>query len=97
MKDAASGQTYWWNQTTNEVTALGQPKPGDTAVGQPAAEQGGGLGAMVAQGFAFGVGSSIARMGVGALFGGDEGGGEDMGGGETPASSGNEWGDEDEL
>jgi hypothetical protein len=27
VKDKASGQSYWWNLTTNETTALGAPKP----------------------------------------------------------------------
>ena len=27
VKDEASGQIYWWNQVTNETTALGEPKP----------------------------------------------------------------------
>ena len=65
VKDDASGQAYWWNQETNETTALGEPKPQAGGVVAQAPEQGGGvasgLGRVVAEGFAFGVGSSIAR------------------------------------
>jgi len=100
VKDDASGQIYWWNQETNETTALGQPKPTAGGAVAPAdqQQQGGGLMQTVKEGFAFGVGSSVARMAVGSLFGGggDEGGG-DMSGGDAPASGTNEWGDEDEL
>ena len=33
VKDETSGQIYWWNQITNETTALGEPKPtGPSAV-----------------------------------------------------------------
>eukprot|EP00927_Polykrikos_kofoidii_P076553 TRINITY_DN73623_c0_g1_i1.p1 TRINITY_DN73623_c0_g1~~TRINITY_DN73623_c0_g1_i1.p1 ORF type:complete len:229 (+),score=53.80 TRINITY_DN73623_c0_g1_i1:78-764(+) len=28
VKDPGSGQSYWWNETTNETTAIGMPKPG---------------------------------------------------------------------
>jgi hypothetical protein len=70
---------YWWNQATNETSELGAPKPaaGSVATVEPG---GGGLGSIVAQGFAFGVGSSIARMAVGSLLGdGDDDGGDDGG------------------
>lgn len=90
--DQASGQIYYWNTKTDETTALGAPKPtGPTALA-PAQEQqlqqpqGGmmsGLGSVVAQGFAFGVGSSVAHGIVGSMFGGhsDHGSGGDAGGG----------------
>ena len=81
---------YWWNEQTNEVTAVGdpQPPPGPLQtqheqpgfMSQGAGQQGGGgLGQVVKEGFAFGIGSSIARMAVGSMFGGgdDEGGGDD--------------------
>ena len=88
--DKASGQIYYWNTKTDETTALGAPKPtGPTALA-PAPEQqqqqGGvmsGLGSVVAQGFAFGVGSSVAHGIVGSMFGGhsDSGSGGDVSGG----------------
>lgn len=96
--DKASGQIYYWNTKTDETTALGAPKPtGPTALA-PATEQqmqmqqgggGMGLGRVVAEGFAFGVGSSVAHGIVGSMFGGhsssssssdgDMGGGDDGG------------------
>ena len=63
----------------------------------------GGLGSVVAEGFAFGVGSSIARSMVGSLLGdsdmfgggGDGGGGDDGGYGDlSEGHSGDEWGDD---
>jgi hypothetical protein len=88
VKDESSGQIYWWNQDTDETTGLGEPKPMAAAapggVPGPAGEQqrGGmmsGLGGVVAEGFAFGVGSSIARNVVGSFFDNDdEGGGADF-------------------
>jgi hypothetical protein len=95
VRDEASGMTYWWNKQTNETTHLGAPKPlGASAMAPPPAEtgqqqQGGmmsGLGGVMAQGMAFGVGSSMAHHAVGAIansFGGgddDDGGGGDDGG-----------------
>merc|ERR1712146_608452 len=83
--DEKSGKYYWWNEATDETTELGAPKPqGYSAVEQhqPQAQQG-GLGRVVAEGFSFGIGSSIARMAIGSLFGDDDmggGGGEDAGG-----------------
>lgn len=78
--DKASGQIYYWNTVTNETTVLGAPKPGSTELApQQAAPQSGGmlkeLGGVMAQGFAFGVGSSVAHSVVGSIFGG--GGGHD--------------------
>ena len=88
--DSKSGQVYFWNQKTDETTALGAPKPTlqNNAVAQQAPPQesmASGLGAVVAQGFAFGVGSSIARSVVGSMMGGssDTSGGGDSGGGDS--------------
>lgn len=77
--DKSSGQIYYWNTVTNETTALGAPKPGSTQLAQQeAAPQSGGmlkeLGGVMAQGFAFGVGSSVAHSVVGSIFGGGGGG-----------------------
>ena len=86
VRDGASGGTYYWNTMTNEVTHVGAANPALTPQGQ---EQGGimqsqqagsggmmsGLGGVVAQGMAFGVGSSIAHHAVGAVMGGVGGGG----------------------
>jgi len=85
-KDDASGQFYWWNQQTNETTAVGAPKPGvGTSVEQPPASGGigSGLGGVMAEGFAFGVGSSIARMAVGSMFSAFGGDSDDVGGGDS--------------
>lgn len=90
VKDEASGLTYWWNQQTNETTHLGAPKPTlvssstqSPQVPAPAPQPQGGsmmseLGGMVAQGFAFGVGSSIARSAVNSLFDSGSGGDDDI-------------------
>ena len=92
--DKASGQIYWWNQTTNETTGLGAVKPTAGAVG-PVAQKGsmmGGLAGVVAEGMAFGVGSAIAHRAVGAVAGSLFGGGSsdhgDVGGG---GGDGGEW------
>lgn len=86
VKDPQSSQIYYWNEVSNETTALGAPKPtGATALSTPSdnslANQGAapGLGRVVAEGFAFGVGASLARAAVGSvmgMFGGDDGGGD---------------------
>lgn len=92
VKDPSSGQIYWWNTVTNETTPLGAPKPtGATGALAPAQEGGsvaGGLGRVVAEGFAFGVGSSIARNMVGSFFGGSSDSAPESGG---DADSGDGW------
>jgi hypothetical protein len=83
VRGESSGQIYWWNQKTDETTVLGAPKPqGPTAIQNvqyvaqpPSAMSGGmGLGGMMAQGMAFGVGSSVAHHAIGSLFGGGSSG-----------------------
>lgn len=79
--DKESGQIYYWNTVTDETTALGAPKPngpgGQQLTAEQAPQQGGsmmgGLGRVVAEGFAFGVGSSVAHSMVGSMFGGSHG------------------------
>ena len=95
VKDKESGLTYWWNQQTNETTHLGATKP--TLINeltppgpaqqqlQTQPQQGGmlsGLGGVMAEGFAFGVGSSIARSAVNAIFDSGSGEGDSGGGGD---------------
>ena len=81
--DKASGQIYYWNTITNETTSLGAPRPGSQngQLAQQQAPQSGGmmreLGGVMAQGFAFGVGSSVAHSVVGSIFGGSSGGSDD--------------------
>jgi len=81
--DKASGQIYYWNTHTNETTALGAPRPGSQngQLAQQQTPQSGGmmreLGGVMAQGFAFGVGSSVAHSVVGSIFGGGSSGGGD--------------------
>lgn len=92
VKDKASGQVYWWNTVTDETTELGVPKPtGAVASAIPEGQSGsmmGGLGRVVAEGFAFGVGSSVAHSVVGSIFGG---GSHDNGGGADGGSDGDSW------
>eukprot|EP00397_Hematodinium_sp_SG-2012_P041853 GEMP01046183.1.p2 GENE.GEMP01046183.1~~GEMP01046183.1.p2 ORF type:complete len:164 (+),score=49.21 GEMP01046183.1:71-562(+) len=65
VTDEQTKQPYWWNKETNETTAVGVPKPaGLTAAPpptQPAIGGRGGLLGAVADGLAFGVGSSMAH------------------------------------
>lgn len=84
VKDPKSGQIYYWNQSTNETTALGAPKPSAVAPQESMAST---LGRTVAEGFAFGVGSSIARSVVGSMFGGF-GGSDDGALGDSGESGG---------
>ena len=73
VKDDATGGIYYWNTKTDETTAVGEPKPTQVAKGGVMS----GLGGVVAEGFAFGVGASVARSVVGSFFGGgDDSGGE---------------------
>ena len=83
--DKQSGQIYYWNTVTNETTPLGAPKPnGDLAAQQPASGgMLGGLGRVVAEGFAFGVGSSVAHGVVGSMFGGSHGSDDSAGGDDS--------------
>mmetsp|Transcript_44269 Transcript_44269/g.73736 ORF Transcript_44269/g.73736 Transcript_44269/m.73736 type:complete len:134 (-) Transcript_44269:201-602(-) len=82
VKDEASGQFYFWNQRTNETTALGEPRP--SAEGRLVPQQQGGaapsFGSNLAGMAAAGVGMGVAHAAVGSLFGGFGGGGD--GGGE---------------
>eukprot|EP00924_Labyrinthula_sp_SR-Ha-C_P004360 snap_masked-scaffold_3-processed-gene-21.16-mRNA-1 protein AED:0.22 eAED:0.22 QI:0/-1/0/1/-1/1/1/0/139 len=65
-------QTYWWNQTTNETTALGAPKPTTATLNNQqntVLPRQGGFGQTIKEGFAFGAGAGLAREAVGGLFG----------------------------
>lgn len=88
--DKPSGLYYYWNTVTNETTHVGAENPalaytqnGSGEVSSVQSQQSGGvmsgLGAVVAQGMAFGVGSSIAHHAVGSI----------MGGGHSHSSEGN--------
>jgi hypothetical protein len=87
VKDEASGKIYYWNTTTDETTALGEPRPAAPSVqqqaGQPEAAP--GLGRVMAEGMAFGVGSAVANQVVGSamgsMFGGSDSSSNDSGGG----------------
>jgi hypothetical protein len=84
VKDPQSGQIYYWNKLTNETTHLGAPRPttpsaqtvDNSAYQQPS------LMRTVAEGFSFGIGSSIARSVVGSFFGSDDSSGS-IGGGSS--------------
>lgn len=84
--DKSSGKIYYWNTQTNETTALDAPKPTSLQSQQQQQPQSQSLGSVMAEGFAFGVGSSVAHSLVGSFFGG--GGGHDssspdVGGGDS--------------
>ena len=79
---------YYWNTETDDTTAIGESKPEQaqqTAVAtqeqqqsglaEPMQPGGGGMMGMVAQGMAFGAGSSMAHHAIGSMFGGGGGGG----------------------
>eukprot|EP00605_Chrysophyceae_sp_TOSAG23-4_P002965 GSChrysophyteH1.ASY1.ANO1.3267.1 assembled CDS len=79
------GQIYYWNTETDETTAVGEPRPtGMTAAQAPQGGAMAGFAGMVAQGMAFGTGSSLAHHAIGSLFGGgdDSGGSDDASGGD---------------
>ena len=80
---------YWWNQVTNETTALGAAKPETAYLAQSPEHQqqqqpmqyqqpqSGGFGQAIKEGFAFGAGAGIARGVIGSMFGGFGGSGGD--------------------
>ncbi|KAK3284009.1 hypothetical protein CYMTET_8319 [Cymbomonas tetramitiformis] len=81
VSDKATGLVYYWNQKTNETTALGEPKPGaegrvsvvQEAQGSPS------LGSTIVSGLGFGVGIGAGQAIVGgainSVFGGSGGDG----------------------
>ncbi len=74
---------------SNETTALGAPKPTsltpqqqqELAMAQAQQQQQPGFMGMMAQGMAFGAGSSMAHHAIGSLFGGGSSSSNDGGGG----------------
>jgi hypothetical protein len=70
---------YYWNTMTDETTAIGAPKPtGATALyNQQPPQQSPSFMGMVAEGFSFGVGASIARNVVGSIMGSESDSGSD--------------------
>ena len=77
VRDEQTGKIYWWNQVSNETTALDAPKPtgpvANIPQGQVAMPQPQSFAGMVAEGFSWGVGMSLARHAVGSvmnMFGG---------------------------
>ena len=87
-----NGNIYYWNTVTDETTAIGEPRPTAMSVHQP--QSGGiagaatGFAGMVAQGMAFGAGSSMAHHAIGGLFGGGGGGGGDDDHGDSGGDDG---------
>ena len=80
--DKPSGKIYYWNTQTNETTALDAPKPTSLS-NQQQQPQSESLGSVMAQGFAFGIGSSVAHSMVGSFFGGGHDSSPDIGGGDS--------------
>lgn len=72
VKDPTTGQSYWWNQQTNQTTAIGAPRP--SAVMPPPSQavapaQSGGLMGALADGLAWGVGTSVASRMMDGILG----------------------------
>lgn len=105
VRDARSGQIYYWQTETDETTPLGAPRPttysaldptmpaptrSGTRAPPPSRDLGaaggsaaGGFGSMIAQGAAWGMGSSLGHRAIGGMFGyGGYGGVGGVGGGE---------------
>eukprot|EP00462_Mataza_sp_D1_P019738 CAMPEP_0175141326 /NCGR_PEP_ID=MMETSP0087-20121206/12047_1 /TAXON_ID=136419 /ORGANISM="Unknown Unknown, Strain D1" /LENGTH=186 /DNA_ID=CAMNT_0016424737 /DNA_START=34 /DNA_END=594 /DNA_ORIENTATION=- len=90
VTDKQTGQTYWWNPQTDETTAVGAPKPqpGQAAVlVQQRQPQQQGLGSILMEGMAFGVGSSMAHRLVDSVMGPREVHVNDAGGDAAPTES----------
>eukprot|EP00283_Hemiselmis_rufescens_P024838 CAMPEP_0173440956 /NCGR_PEP_ID=MMETSP1357-20121228/23699_1 /TAXON_ID=77926 /ORGANISM="Hemiselmis rufescens, Strain PCC563" /LENGTH=122 /DNA_ID=CAMNT_0014406499 /DNA_START=61 /DNA_END=429 /DNA_ORIENTATION=- len=75
VRDEATGGTYYWNETSGEVTAVGEPKPvgfyrqpPEHAQYQPASLMG-QLGGMVVWGFGITIGFAIVGAAFRMLFG----------------------------
>ena len=91
-----SGQIYFWNQHTDETTALGAARPSGLGQPQPQPQpQRQGFLGMVAEGMAFGTGMHLAGRAVSSILGG----GGNAGGGATGQDGAEEsggGGDDDE-
>ncbi len=83
VRDDQTGKIYWWNQVSNETTALDAPKPtgpvANIPQGQVAMPQPQSFAGMVAEGFSWGVGMSLARHAVGSVMGMFGGSSDDIG------------------
>ena len=69
VRDKASGGAYWWNQATNETTAVGAPRPMPGAPvlpfqtqGQAAMGAAGQFGTLVMMGAGMSIGFAMMRM-----------------------------------